>query len=111
VARLATSGFRRSRHKARTAKQRSVSESVVVTHPFHPLFGQRLDVLLERRRPGAGVVYVCAGGPAGRVTLPAAWTDRSPAPLAHRLTPGSLGELTQLVAALESRCTGQVGRS
>jgi uncharacterized protein DUF5372 len=102
---------RRSRHKARTAKQRSVSESVVVTHPFHPLFGQRLDVLLERRRPGAGVVYVCAGGPAGRVTLPVGWTDRSPAPLAHRLTPEALGDLAGLVAALESRCIESDGRS
>ena len=29
--------------------------SVVVTHPFHPLRGERLEVLLERRRGGVNV--------------------------------------------------------
>ena len=67
-------------------------------------------MLLERRRPGAGVVYVCEGGPAGRVTLPAAWTDRSPAPLGTRLDPEVLGELASLVSALESPCIERRGQ-
>ncbi|HXL18946.1 MAG TPA: DUF5372 family protein, partial [Streptosporangiaceae bacterium] len=58
---------------------------VVVTHPFHPLTGQRLEVLLAKRRAGA-VVFVCSGGLSGQVTLPEAWTDRGEPPLARRLS-------------------------
>jgi Family of unknown function (DUF5372) len=73
----------------------------VVTHPFHPLAGERLVVILERRRPGAEMVLVCEGGPGGRVTLPVGWTDRVPAPLAHRLASEGLVELAVLVSALD----------
>jgi len=65
------------------------------------LVGQRLAVILERRRPEAELVLVCEGGPAGRVTLPVAWTDRAPAPLAHRLASEGLVELAELVAAFD----------
>jgi len=64
------------------------------------LFGQRLVVILERRRPGAELVLVCEGGPSGRVTLPVAWTDRGPSPLMHRLAVEGLDELASLVGAL-----------
>jgi hypothetical protein len=74
---------------------------LVVTHPFHPLAGQRLVVLLERRRPSTELVYVCEGGPDGRVTLPVAWTDRGAVPAAHRLTAAGLVALAALVTALE----------
>jgi hypothetical protein len=56
---------------------------------------------LERRRPGAEVVLVCEGGPAGRVTLPVGWSDRAPAPLPHRLASDGLVELAELVAAFD----------
>jgi hypothetical protein len=92
---------RRSSHKARSSKSSPVSDSIVVTHPFHPLAGQRLAVLFEKSRLGAERVLVCEGGPAGRVTLPVAWTDRAPTPLAHRLGAECLAELVALVAALE----------
>ena len=72
-----SSGCRRSPHKARPFKSSPLSDSIVVTHPFHPLAGQRLAVIFEKRRPGAERVLVCEGGPAGRVTLPVAWTDRA----------------------------------
>lgn len=72
----------------------------MVVHPFHPLTGQRLAVILERRRPGAELVLVCEGGPAGRVTLPVGWTDRAPGPLGHRLAMEGLAELARLVAGL-----------
>jgi hypothetical protein len=65
------------------------------------LAGQRLAVILERRRKSAEVVLVCEGGPARRVTLPVAWTDRAPAPLAHRLASEGLVELAELVAVLD----------
>jgi len=56
---------------------------------------------LERRRPSTELVYVCEGGPDGRVTLPMAWTDRAPAPAAHRLTVEGLVALAALVTAIE----------
>jgi len=89
----------RSRHTA--ASPSTSYDFLVVTYPFHPLAGQRLVVLLERRRPSTELVYVCEGGPAGRVTLPAAWTDRAPAPAAHRLTAEGLVALAALVGAIE----------
>jgi len=58
-------------------------------------------VLLERRRPSTGLVYVCEGGPGGRVTLPVAWTDRGAAPAAQRLTAAGLVALAALVGAIE----------
>ena len=94
------SGCRRSPHRARPFRSSPTSESVVVTHPFHPLTGQRLVVILERRRPGAELVLVCEGGPGGRVTLPVAWTDRAPAALSHRLGVEGLAALAELTAAL-----------
>ncbi|MGH9119141.1 MAG: DUF5372 family protein, partial [Acidimicrobiales bacterium] len=91
----------RSLHRAGSSRLSAVSDSVVVTHPFHPLVGQRVVVILERRRAGAELVLVCEGGPAGRVTLPVGWTDRTPAPLGHRLAAEGLVELAGLVAVLE----------
>jgi len=48
--------------------------SVVVTHPFHPLRGQRLEVLLERRC-GAGRVFVCDAGDGRNLELAEDVTD------------------------------------
>src|SRR5260370_27753688 len=42
---------------------------VIVTHPFHPLNGQRLEILYAKRR-GAATVFVCAGGVSGQKTPP-----------------------------------------
>ncbi len=100
-ARSDVSGSRRSPHRARSSPPSPVSDSVVVTHPFHPLVGQRVAVILERRRVGAELVLVCEDGAAGRVTVPVGWTDRAPAPLAHRLACEGLVELAELVVALE----------
>jgi hypothetical protein len=75
---------------------------VVVTHPFHPLSGQRLEVLFAKRRDD-GVVFVCGGGVYGSVTLPQAWTDRGEPPLAHRLSAEGLAALDTLVRAVDGR--------
>jgi hypothetical protein len=78
--------------------------SLVVTHPFHPLRGERLRVLFERRRGGDRRVYVCEGGPLGSVTLAEGATDRA-APAAERpLTYELLVELGAVVAALRGSC-------
>jgi len=75
---------------------------VIVTHPFHPLKGQRLEVLYAKRRAG-DMVFVCAGGVSGQITLPQSWTDRGEQPLAHRLSAERLAELDTLARSLRGR--------
>jgi len=72
---------------------------VVVTHPFHPLHGQRLDVLRVCRFP-TGRRYVCDGGVLGRVTLPEDATDRGPAPAERPLSMEVLAVLAVVVVDL-----------
>ena len=72
---------------------------VVVTHPFHPLLGQRLEVLFVKRR-GADAVFVCAGAVGGQVTLPESWTDRGEPPLAQRLSVEGLADLAAVTRAI-----------
>jgi hypothetical protein len=71
----------------------------VVTHPFHPLRGQRLAVLFERRY-AEGRLYVCEGGPAGTIGVPEDATDRVPPPAPTPLTGEVLAGLAELVAAI-----------
>src|SRR5258708_8155931 len=67
---------------------------VIVTHPFHPLNGQRLEVLFVKRR-GAEAVFVCAGGVVGvQVTMPWSWTDRGEPPRPHPLPTQRLADLS-----------------
>jgi len=66
------------------------------------LSGRRVAVLFAKRRAGR-LVFVCEGGPLGRVTVPESWTDRGPAPAAHRLSIEVLVELDTLVTVLEQR--------
>jgi hypothetical protein len=75
---------------------------VVVTHPFHALSGQRLEVLFVKRR-GPDTVFVCSGGVSGQMTLPRSWTDRGEPPLAHRLSAVGLAELAAVTRALRGR--------
>jgi hypothetical protein len=75
---------------------------VIVAHPFHPLNGQRLEVLYVKRR-GGDAVFVCAGGFTGQITLPQAWTDRGEPPLARRLSAEGLAGLDTLARALRGR--------
>ena len=50
------------------------SSDVFVTHPFHPLFGQRLAVITVRHsRHGDRVWYSDSDG--ARVTIPRNWTS------------------------------------
>jgi hypothetical protein len=70
-----------------------------VTHPFHPLSGQRLRVLFERKLP-SGPAVSCEGGPLGSVMLPLAWTDRGPAAADGPLTYEVLTELDAVVSAV-----------
>jgi hypothetical protein len=98
----ARSGFRRSADSAKSRKPSNVSESVVVTHPFHPLCGQRLEVLFERRQAG-GVVLSCECGALGRMWLPATWTDRVGVEGFARLSYEGLVELATVMVAITGR--------
>ena len=73
-----------------------------MTHPFHPLSGQRLRVLFERKLPG-GLAVSCEGGPLGSLMLPLAWTDRGPGPAAAPLSYEVLVDLAAAVSAVQSR--------
>jgi hypothetical protein len=73
--------------------------SLVVTHPFHPLFGERLEVLYVRREAG-GRVYVCDGGRFGGVSLAEEATDRGPEPAGRPLTLEVLCDVVAVVAAI-----------
>jgi hypothetical protein len=100
VQNFARSGFRQRRHNA--ALSSDPSGFVIVAHPFHPLNGQRLEVLYVKRR-GADTVFVCSGGVSGQITLPRAWTDRGEAPLGRRLSTEGLAGLDTLARSLRGR--------
>jgi hypothetical protein len=72
---------------------------LVVTHPFHPLVGQRLEVLYVRRE-AAGRMYVCDGGGGRNVKLDEAATDRGPGPAERPLSFEVLVEVAAVVAVL-----------
>ncbi len=84
-------------------RDREVPESfVTVTHPFHPLSGQRLRVLFERKLAG-GLAVSCEGGPLGSLMLPVTWTDRGAPAADAPLTYEVLIELAGAVSAVQSR--------
>ena len=101
---LQPSGFRRPPHTARSRSSGEVSESfVTVTHPFHPLAGQRLRVLFERRYQAGGLALCCEGGSLGTVMLPVDWTDRGTPAASGVVGFEELIELAALVRALATR--------
>jgi hypothetical protein len=75
---------------------------VVVTHPFHPLAGQRVEVVGHVRRGGTSFLR-CLGGPLGTALIPVAWTDRSEPAASTRLTYEVLVEVAGVVASLRHR--------
>ena len=72
---------------------------MVVTHPFHPLRGERLEVLYVRRE-AAGRMYVCDAGGGRNVKLDEAATDRGPGPAERPLSFEVLVEVAAVVAVL-----------
>jgi Family of unknown function (DUF5372) len=73
---------------------------VLVTHPFHALSGQRLEVLFVKRR-GGDSVFVCTGGVSGQMTVPRSWTDRGGPPQGHRLSVEGLAELVAVTRGIQ----------
>jgi hypothetical protein len=91
-------GFRRRRHSHRSSGDDL--GFVVVTHPFHPLNGQRLEVLFVKRRAGEPV-FVCSGGVGGQMTVPWSWTDRGESPRPIRLSIEGLADLWAATRAIQ----------
>ena len=56
----------------------------MITHPFHPLNGQRLTVLFSQRKR-TGLYFVCEVEGRRRVTVAQEWTDRGLQASADRL--------------------------
>ncbi|MBE3126643.1 MAG: hypothetical protein IMZ57_13450, partial [Acidobacteria bacterium] len=99
---------RRSRHT--TSPSSHGFDSLIVTHPFHPLAGQRVSILFERRYKSAvGVVYICDGGALGTVTLPEPFTDRALPAATGLLTVEVLADLATVISVLRNTLTGQEG--
>jgi hypothetical protein len=73
-----------------------------VTHPFHPLAGQRLRVLFERKLAG-GLAVSCEGGPLGSLMVPLSWTDRGVLAADAPLTYEVLIELAGVISAINPR--------
>ena len=73
--------------------------SLAVTHPFHPLRGQRLEVLLERRC-GRVRVFVCDAGDGRNFELAEDATDRGLVPGDRPLSFEVLVGLAAVVAAI-----------
>ena len=93
----------RLRHTAPSARE---SESLVVTHPFHPLAGQRIGVLGVRQcRATLRRVYICDGGALGVFYLPEGFTDRAAPPAPTPLTIESLTTVAAILAALTTPLT------
>jgi Family of unknown function (DUF5372) len=80
---------------------------VVVTHPFHPLRGQRLAVLFERDYPDGLRLFVCEGGLRGSIGIWEDSTDRAPAPASDPLTADVLAGLVELVGLIDG--AGRIG--
>jgi hypothetical protein len=76
--------------------------SLLVTHPFHPLSGERLVIVSERRFAGARE-YVCEGGALGAVTVREDATERGPEAAARPLTLEVLADLLAARRALDGR--------
>ena len=72
----------------------------MVTHPFHPLCGRRLEVLLERRC-GGGRVFVCDAGDGRNLELAEDATDRGAVPGERALSFEVLVGLVAVVAAID----------
>ena len=48
-----------------------------ITHPFHPLYGHRLELLRSKRSRFGDRLWL-RGSDGGVLTVPAAWTDQAP---------------------------------
>jgi hypothetical protein len=72
----------------------------MITHPFHPLKGQRLTVLFTQHKR-TGLYFVCEVEGRLRVTVPQEWTDRGVPASSDRLAVDGLTAVRALLDALD----------
>jgi hypothetical protein len=80
---------------------------LVITHPFHPLKGQRLAVLFSQRKR-TGLYFVCEVEGRRRVTVAQEWTDRGVPASNDRLAVEGLTAARSLVDAIDPSGTPRV---
>jgi hypothetical protein len=80
-------------------------DSLTVTHPFHPLFGQCLTVLITMRKR-TGLWFMCEVDGRRRVTVRQEWTDRGVPASSDRLAVDGLVAARALVDAIDAARTG-----
>src|SRR5262245_31801246 len=72
-------------HQQTTALPSPVVESVTVTHPYHPLFGQQVAVIRVRRGVDPDLIIRLPDGYHGAIA--ASWPDSAGAPVTARPAP------------------------
>ena len=78
----------------------------MITHPFHPLTGQRLVVLFAQHKR-TGLVFVCEVEGRRRVTVRQEWTDRGVPASGDRLAVEGLTAAREVVDAIDPARAGQ----
>jgi len=78
----------------------------VITHPFHPLNGQRLSVLITQHKR-TGLYFVCEVAGRRRVTVRQEWTDRGVPASSDRLAVDGLTAARRLVDAIDPATVDQ----
>lgn len=78
----------------------------MITHPFHPLVGQRLVVLFAQHKR-TGLAFVCEVEGRWRVTVRQEWTDRGVPASSDRLAVEGLTAARAMVDAIDPAKTGQ----
>jgi hypothetical protein len=78
---------------------------LTITHPFHPLFGQCLTVLITMRKR-TGLWFMCEVEGGQRVTVRQEWTDRGVPASSDRLAVDGLVAARALVDAIDAARTG-----
>ena len=81
----------------------------MITHPFHPLKGQRLTVLFSQCKR-IGLFFVCEVEGRRRVTVAQEWTDRGVPASTDRLAVDGLTAARSLVDAIDPTGARQTGR-
>jgi hypothetical protein len=78
------------------------ADSFTVTHPFHPLAGQRFDLVAERVAWGESRVFFLESGSGKLKSLPTAWTSlAAPDPFLHLAAGRTILRLVDLRALAE----------
>jgi hypothetical protein len=78
---------------------------LTITHPFHPLFGQCLTVLITMRKR-TGLWFMCEVDGRRRVTVRQEWTDRGVPASSDRLAVDGLVAARALIDAIDAARVG-----